>query len=234
MRRARWCGTWRIRRCTALAEIVVAIRAWLGFAPRRVLRLPAAAGKIVAVVADAIGWLGWRSPARTTAFAALTAGVVGDPAAWMAATGIRPQSLDAILAARPANVQERWFARLYFLKPLAILGLAGTAISTGLAAFVSSWKLAVLVVPGISLAVFAAHVLPGLIYGAVELVAGVGLLVHRTARLALIAMLILAALQTLDHFVAALSFTLNPLGAFPFDIPVLLATLFTLAILDER
>ena len=218
----------------SLAEIVVAIRAWLGFAPRRVLRLPAAAGKIVACVADAIGWLGWRSPARTTAFAALTAGVVGDPAAWMAATGIRPQSLDAILAARPANVQERWFARLYFLKPLAIFGLAGTAISTGLAVFISSAKLAALVVPGISLAVFAAHVLPGLIYGAVELVAGVGLLVHRTARLALIAMLILAALQTLDHFVAALIFTLNPLGAFPFDIPVLLATLFTLAILDER
>ncbi len=52
--------------------------------------------------------------------------------------------------------------------------LPARAISTGLAAFVSSAKLAALVVPGISLAVFAAHVLPGLVYGAVELVAGVG------------------------------------------------------------
>ena len=43
----------------------------------------------------------------------LTAGVIGDPARWMAETGIAPKSLDQILAARRANVQDRWFARLY-------------------------------------------------------------------------------------------------------------------------
>ena len=71
-------------------------------------------------VADALGWLGWRSPARSTALAQLAAGVVGEPSPWIAATGIKPQSLDDILAAHPAGVQERWFARLYLLKPLAI------------------------------------------------------------------------------------------------------------------
>ena len=109
--------------------------------------------------------------------------MIGNPAAWMAATGIRPQSLDDILTARPANVQDRWFARLYLIKPLAIVGLAVMALATGLAGFVSSWQLAAMVLPGIPPAVFAVRVLPGLLYGAIELAAGAGLLVRRTARL---------------------------------------------------
>ena len=77
-----------------LADIVTAIRAWLGFRPRRVVALPDAIAAVVARLADALGWLGWRSPARSTSLAQLTAGVVGDPARWMAATGIAPKSLD--------------------------------------------------------------------------------------------------------------------------------------------
>ena len=88
-----------------LAGIVTAIRGWLGFPPRRVLRLPDAFAKVVGLAGDAIGWLGWRSPARATIFAQLAAGVVGDPAPWLAATGVEPKSLDQLLAARPANVQ---------------------------------------------------------------------------------------------------------------------------------
>jgi uncharacterized protein YbjT (DUF2867 family)/uncharacterized membrane protein len=217
-----------------LADIVVALRAWLGFAPRRVLRLPAVAGKIVAFCADVMGWLGWRSPARTTSFAALTAGVVGDPTGWMAATGIVPQGLDDILAARPSNVQERWFARIYFLKPLAIVVLAASALAIGVAQFVSAAKLAAAVVPGISASVFASHVLPGLVEGAVELLAGLAVLVRRTARCALIAMLVVAVLRTLLDVALPLSFTLFPFAAIGFDLPMLLAVLFTLAVLDER
>ena len=49
-----------------LADIVTAIRGWLGFPPRRVIRLPDAFAKVVGFIGDAIGWLGWRSPARAT------------------------------------------------------------------------------------------------------------------------------------------------------------------------
>src|SRR5262249_16296090 len=93
--------------------------------------LPKAAAKLVSTVADALGWLGWRSPARTTAFAQLSAGVIGDPAPWLAGTGIVPKTLAEILADAPAGVQERWFARLYLLKPLAIAALALFWIVTG-------------------------------------------------------------------------------------------------------
>src|SRR5262249_56405039 len=80
------------------------------------------------------GWLGWRAPPRATAVIQLEAGVIGNPEPWIAATGIKPKSLADILAERPASVQDRWFARLYLLKPLAIVCLALFWIATGLIA----------------------------------------------------------------------------------------------------
>jgi uncharacterized protein YbjT (DUF2867 family) len=217
-----------------LAGIVTAIRGWLGFAPRRVLRLPSAAGKVAAALADAIGWLGWRSPARSTSLAQLGFGVVGDPAGWMQASGIAPRSLDEILAVRPANVQDRWFARLYLIKPLALAGIACSAISLGVSGVVDSLNLALAVLPGIPLSAFVIYVLPGLLGGAIELGTGVAMLVRRTARPALIVMLILTLLATADNIVSALTVRQYPLTAAILDIPMLLALLFTLAILDDR
>jgi uncharacterized protein YbjT (DUF2867 family) len=215
-----------------LADLTITIRAWLGFSPRGVLRLPDALAGVVGAIADAIGWLGWRSPARTTSFAQLALGVVGDPAPWMAATGFMPKSLDAILAARPATVQDRWFARLYFLKPLAILGLALTVIVAGAEEFVSLRRIAAGAL-AVSAVLFATYVLPGLIFGATGVVLGLGPLFRLTARLALWGLLILTALQA-THY----CFTLFHSGYFPIAaisaIPILLASLFTLAILDDR
>jgi uncharacterized protein YbjT (DUF2867 family) len=63
-----------------LRDIVVGIRRWLGFASRPIVRVPQFIARAVGLVADALGLLGWRSPARTTALKQLEAGVVGDPA----------------------------------------------------------------------------------------------------------------------------------------------------------
>src|SRR5262249_62085014 len=80
------------------------------------------------------GGLGGRPPARPPAMSQLDVGVIGDPAPWMSATAIKPKSLAAILAEPPAGVQDRWFARLYLLKPLAIVSLALFWIANGLIA----------------------------------------------------------------------------------------------------
>jgi uncharacterized protein YbjT (DUF2867 family) len=217
-----------------LAEIVAAIRGWLGFPPRRVLRLPDALAKIVGFVGDAIGWLGWRSPARATSFAQLTAGVVGDPALWMAATGIQPKNLDQLLAARPANVQDRWFARLYLLKPLAVLILTVATLATAAVQFVSGWKLAAAMPPGVPGVTLAVYLLPALISGGVALVVGCGLVFHATARLALIALIVLTVLHAGDDALTAWHFGFFPYGVLTYEVPVVLAMLLTLAILDDR
>ena len=210
-----------------LADIVNAVRAWLGFRPRRVAALPPAIAKVVARLADALGWLGWRSPARSTSLAQLTAGVVGDPARWMAETGIAPKSLEAILAARPANVQDRWFARLYLLKPLAILGLALAAIIP------SATSLAFVLAPRIasgSLRAFAAGVVVTVVY----LLAGLSLLVRPAARCALFVLLVLTLLQLTGLWVRPSISFLWSFNTATFWLPMLLAVLFTLGILDDR
>lgn len=60
------------------------------------------------------------------------------------------------------------------------------------------------------------------------------LIFRRTARLAVITLLVLVLLQTADHDLTALVFGFFPFSAIPIDFPLLLTALFTLAILDER
>ena len=94
-------------------------------------------------VGDLIGLLGWRPPLRSTTRRELMRGAVGDPAPWTRLTGIAPRALGAALAAEPASVQERWFARLYFAKPLMLAVLALYWIATGLVALGPGWEDAV-------------------------------------------------------------------------------------------
>src|SRR5690606_6805629 len=78
----------------ALAEIVAKFRAWLGLAPARMrFNLPSAVGYGLAAFADLAGWLGWRSPLRTTALRVLAHDVKGDAHAWAAAGGHKLKSL---------------------------------------------------------------------------------------------------------------------------------------------
>ena len=68
-------------------------------------------------------------------------GATGDPAPWRQATGIAPRDLEAALASEPASVQERWFARLYALKPV-IFGVFGLFwIVTGIVSLGPGWEI---------------------------------------------------------------------------------------------
>lgn len=217
-----------------LADIVRAIRGWLGFRPRPVLRLPRAVAAIVSTLGDAVGWLGWRSPMRSTALAQLEAGVVGDPNAWMAATGIEPRSLDASLAAHPAGIQDRWFARLYLLKPLALLTLAAITIATGLEELITFWIMRVGLFD-VPFRITAVTVLPLLVHSVIAPVIGAGILVRATSRLALSVLLLMTIFGILDYALRpSHHLNLGVLHALEFQAPMLLAILFALAILDDR
>src|SRR5262249_60536454 len=100
--------------------------------PTRQWPAPGGAGGGADGPAGAGAGSGGGPPARSPAMSQLDVGVIGDPAPWMSAPAIKPKSLAAILAEPPAGVQDRWFARLYLLKPLAIVSLALFWIATGL------------------------------------------------------------------------------------------------------
>ena len=216
-----------------LEDIVVAMRAWLGCPVRPVWRVPERAGRGSAACTDALSWLGWRSPARTTALKQLTAGVTGDPRAWMAATGILPRSLADIFADWPATVQERWFARLYLVKPLAIAVLAlywaiTGAITLGPGYASASAQLAASGFP-------PALVAPAVFWGGLfDVALGLLLLVRRFTKPVLLLMLSVTPLYLLLGTVLAPHLWLDPLGPYIKIFPMLLASLLTLTILDER
>ena len=227
--------TWELAhpRVLNVGEIVAALRAWLGFAPRQVVLMPDWLMASVSCIAALAGLLGWRSPARPTALALLKAGVVGDPVPWLQATGIKPASLSEILAMRPAGVQERWFARLYLLKPLAIVALSMFWLLSGLVALgpgraAAEAQLAATAFP-------AALVASTVFWSAwLDVVLGLLLLVRRFTRPILVIMLVVSLSYLLTATILAPQLWLDPLGPMVKIIPTLTAMLLTLAILDDR
>ena len=117
-----------------LVEVVAAIRRWLGVAPaRRTLAVPMPLLRLAGWIADGLGRLGWRSPLRSTAIAALSQGIGGRSDQTRAALGHPAGSLDDTLGAMPARVEDRLFARAQLVTPLLILALALAWIAAGAA-----------------------------------------------------------------------------------------------------
>ncbi|MGY2052016.1 SDR family oxidoreductase [Methylobacterium sp. JK268] len=202
-----------------------------GPAPR--LTLPAPLLRAGARAGDAVARLGWSPPVRTTALAEMRRGVAGDPRGWTAATGLAPTGLEAALAALPATVQERWFARLFLLKPLVIGGLAAFWLVSGLVALLPAFAPAA--------AILTAHGLPGGLARALtaatalaDIAVGVAIARRRTCRAGLRAGLALALGYLAGAVVVAPDLWLDPLGSLVKVIPILILTGVALAILEER
>lgn len=216
-----------------VADLVSAQRRWLGFAQQPTLELPAVIARAVTAAADALAYLGWRSPARSTAFAELAAGMHGDPTSWIAATGIEPKDLDAILNERPATLQDRWFSRLYFLKPAAIACLAAFWIISEVIAIGPGWSgaLALLASAGVHSTLASLTTAAGAI---IDIALGLAVAIRPYAQVALIGMLVVSVLYLLFGTMLAPALWLDPLGRLVKIVPILLLIVFALAVLEER
>ena len=216
-----------------LGHIVAEQRRWLGFAPQPISTVPQPIARLVSQAADTLAYLGWRSPARSTAFAQLAAAPRGDPGTWIQATGIRPQSLADILAARPSTVQERWFARLYFLKPAAIACLSALFLVTGLVSLGPGWAegMALLAPAGLPSWASAGVIVGGAL---LDIVLGLALLVRRWAPLTLVIMLALTVGYLIIATLLDPMLWADPLGRLTKTAPVMFLMAFALAVIDER
>lgn len=216
----------------SLRAVVLRLRAWLGFRNAAVIHVPAPVVRAVAVVADLLGRLGWRSPLRSTALTELSAGITGDPSLWRATRGRPLASLGETLAGMPATVQDRWFARLWLLKPLLIATLALFWIVSGLVGLASLDAAADLL---------ARHGVPqpaaGLLVGIgalADLAVGLACCLRRTMPLAVKGMLALTLVYLVAASILAPELWADPLGPLVKAIPALVLALVALAIWDER
>jgi len=215
----------------SLDEVLIAYRRWLGLGEARFVTVPGWLVGATCRLGDLIGLLGWRPPLRSTTRLESMRGAVGDPVPWMRLTGIEPQSLRAALAAEPASVQERWFARLYLVKPLALAMLALYWVATGLVALGPGWEDAVGLIQEAGFSAAAALAAAG---ATADIAIGVGIAVRRTAKPALRAALALSiAYVTLATFLLPGLWT-DPLGPLMKVLPILVLTLVALAVLDDR
>ncbi len=210
-----------------LAELLGLFRRWLGLRPAPALILPRPLAALTMRLGDLAGWLGWPSPLRTTSLKQMEFDVGGDPAAWTEATGLVATDVASFLASEPAWTADRWHARLYFVRPVAIAALALMWILTGVIAFGPGWadEVALLRYGGLTWK-------PEWVVGAgavFDIVTGAALLVRRwTGRVA-----VFMALSTIGYLIGATVYApqlwLDPLGPWLKVVPMMALCLFVAA-----
>lgn len=217
---------------TTLGQVLEALRAWLGVAPAPVWSIPPFMVRSGAKLADALAWLGWRSPMRTAAVAQLAGGVCGEAGDCERKLGFAPCALPDILAGWPSGAQERWFARLYFVKPLGLGVLAAFWMASGVIGIVDhAAAAAALTAAGFGVAPAQGVVLGG---GMVDIALGALACHRRTAPGALRGMMLVSAAYLAGATLWRPDLWIDPLGPLVKVIPAAVLALAALAMMDER
>ena len=215
-----------------MTEVVALYRAWLGWPPAREIKLPRPLAALLYRLGDFARALGWRPPLGSTARREMVHGATGDPAPWTAVTGIRPQGLEEALAQRTASVQERWFARLYLLKPVLFTVFALFWIATGIISLTVGYEIGVDLMLQAGAGVLAD---PSVIAGAVaDLIVGVAIALRRTTRHGLYGALGLTLFYVVAGSILTPWLWAEPLGPLLKIWPIMALNLVLLNILEER
>ena len=212
----------------ALRTLLEDYRRWLGFAPARVVGIPRPLVALACAVGDLFG-----GPLNSTARAQLAHGNTGDARVFEEATGCNARGWRAMLAAEPANVQDRWHAQLYFVRPLLRLALALLWLGSALAGFaaIGDWAPRLADAAGIGAAASRAILMAACL---VDLAIAFLLLVRwRPRRLAFVQ---LAAVGSYTMLASLLwpALWADPLGALLKNVPILAAIAAWGAIEEER
>jgi len=215
-----------------LAETVSAFRAWLGFRQSNMtLVIPRFVGAVVGYCADLAGWLGWRSPLRTTALEVLTGNVLGDSDQGEAALGRPLKTLAQSLDALPATMQERIFARAQLVFPALALSLAAFWIASGIVAITHA-NAAVRV---LNHTPFEQSAMTWVVAGAIlDVIIGIGVCVRATSRPAAWSAVVVSIAYIALGSWATPQLWVDPLGPFMKIIPVIALALAVAALAQER
>lgn len=217
----------------AFSDAVALFRSWLRWRPAYRLHLSSWAASAAYRAGDVAQLLGWATPINSTAQAEMRRGATGDPEPWHRVTGVTPRDLEVALAREPASVQERWFARLYALKPL-IFGVFGMFwVVTGIISLSAGWNI------GMSLLregrleenVAALTVTAGAL---VDIVIGLAILWRPLSRYGLWAALIISLTYLVIGTALVPRLWAEPLGPMLKIWPVLMLNLVAMAIREDR
>lgn len=210
----------------SLRDLLSRYRAWLGLPPVPFLSIPMSVMRWLAALGDRMG----RGPISSNSLAQLIAGNEGDGRRFAAAIGFTPRSLAQFMAEEPAEVQDRWHARLFFIAPVLKFTLAAMWLLSGLVGFFTGLPMAqdVLATLGIP---------PGLVMPVVVLTCLIDLAICflvLSGRKATAAQLIVIAGYTLVLTFALPALWLDPLGPLLKNIPIVAAVLCHGVLREQR
>lgn len=217
-----------------LRDILSGLRQWLGFAPAPVVAVPMGIVRLAAKLGDLAHWIGMRGSMRSTALSQMSRDNVADMAPFAEAVGFTPRRFADALAAEPAGPQDRWHARLVFLRPLLRFTLGLFWICSGLITAFDPARSDALLILG--LAGFDGSLAMAALWGGVaaDILLGGLVLADRHVRMAGLGMI---AVTT--GYLAVLSLTipelwLDPLGPLVKTLPLVPAILIMMVLEDDR
>ncbi len=229
-----WHAVWDVMesKSSTVGKTVAAFRKRFGGA-RPFCRLPLWLLALGARCGDLASLCGWSPPVRSTALAEMQRGVCGDPAVWIAATGIVPKSLCAALDDVPPTIQEKWFARLYLAKALIIAVLSFFWIASGLIALTAGAHAAIeaLVSHGLSTR-SARALLVGT--GITDVVIGIAIGVRRSTKAGLLAGILVSFAYLASATLFAPELWSDPIGPFVKVFPIIALMALAIAVSDDR
>ncbi|WP_375158850.1 SDR family oxidoreductase [Bradyrhizobium sp. RDT46] len=215
------------------SDAVALFRSWLRWRPAYRLRLASWAASAAYRAGDIAQMLGWATPINSTAQAEMRRGATGDPGLWRQVTGLRPRDLGAALAREPASVQERWFARLYALKPL-IFGVFGAFwLATGIISLSAGWNIGMSLLRegGLQENIAALTVTAGAL---ADIAIGLAILWRPLSRYGLWAALIISLTYAVIGTLLVPRLWADPLGPMLKIWPVIMLNLVAMAIREDR
>jgi uncharacterized protein YbjT (DUF2867 family) len=216
----------------SLAEIVRKWRGWLGLAPVPPLSVPLWLVAAAAKLGDVIP----LGPINSTAFRQLIYGNTAPFDAYAAAIDFAPVGFDHALRRRAANVQDRWHARLFWLRLLLRFGLAAFWIISGAVGLAvgaiggSAFMAGLAAATGVSESVLTVLAMLG---SCVDILIGIALVFGWRPRWTGIAQLILIVGYPILFTAVTPHLLLDPLGSLVKNLPLLLAVLASMALADD-
>jgi len=214
-------------------EAVRMFRRWLRWRPAWSIPLPPALIGALFRMGDIAYGLGWRTPVTTTAQAEMRRGASGDPFPWQIATGIAPRDVETTLMREPASVQDRWFARLYAIKPLLFAVFGMFWIATGLISLGPGYEYGMSLLregglpEGFGIATLVAGALA-------DIAIGLCILYRPLSRFGLWAALIISLIYVVVGTLLVPRLWSDPLGPMLKIWPVLMLNLAAMAIREDR
>jgi hypothetical protein len=216
----------------SFAEVIARLRHWYRWRPAREIELPGFVTDALYKCGDMISLLGWRPPVRSTAQLEIARGAVGD-IGQTERLQLHPKSLSDFFAAEPASVQERWFARIYLLKPIAFIVLCLFWISTAFVSLGPGWGYGIGLMGegGVEGTTAAVTVIAGAL---ADLAIGLAIAYRPTSRYGLYAAIAISFAYAIIGTILVPRLWADPLGPMLKIWPIIVMHFVALAILEDR